>query len=85
MEITGIISGIVIGLIIGSLGKLVIPGRQNMGCLSTMLVGILAALLGTYVAQRWQVGLLWEIAIQVGIAALAVALLAGGSRRRGRH
>jgi uncharacterized membrane protein YeaQ/YmgE (transglycosylase-associated protein family) len=87
MQINNIISAIVVGLIIGALGRLVVPGRQNMGCLSTMLVGIVAALLGTFVADRLDVrttgsGFGWiELAIQVGIAALAVATLAGGSRR----
>lgn len=82
VEISGIVSGVIIGLIIGSLGKWVVPGRQNMGCLSTMVVGVVAALLGSYLASRLAIGMLLEIVIQVGIAAVAVGILAGGSRRR---
>jgi hypothetical protein len=30
MTVTGIISAIVVGLIIGALGRLVVPGKQNI-------------------------------------------------------
>jgi uncharacterized membrane protein YeaQ/YmgE (transglycosylase-associated protein family) len=30
MIVTGIISAIIVGLIIGALGRLVVPGRQNI-------------------------------------------------------
>ena len=46
MEISGIISAIVIGIVIGVLGRLVVPGRQRIGVLWTILVGIVAALIG---------------------------------------
>jgi len=39
------------GLIIGALGRLAIPGRQPLGCLMTMLVGIGGSLLGGLVGQ----------------------------------
>lgn len=51
MEITGIISAIVIGLIIGVLGRLVVPGRQHIGVLWTILIGIVAALVGAAIAS----------------------------------
>ena len=50
MEIGGIISAIVIGLIIGVLGRLALPGRQNISIILTILVGIVAALVGTALA-----------------------------------
>lgn len=39
------------GLIIGALGRLAIPGRQPMGCVMTILVGIGGSLLGGLVGQ----------------------------------
>nr|WP_308288016.1 hypothetical protein [Streptomyces corallincola] len=33
-----------IGIVIGVLGRLVVPGRQHIGILWTILVGIVAAL-----------------------------------------
>jgi uncharacterized membrane protein YeaQ/YmgE (transglycosylase-associated protein family) len=39
------------GLIIGALGRLVIPGRQDIGCLMTALVGIGGSWLGGLVGE----------------------------------
>ena len=38
-----IISAIVVGLIIGALGRLVLPGRQDIPIWLTILIGIVAA------------------------------------------
>ena len=40
MEVSGFISAIIVGLIIGALGRLVLPGRQNIGIWLTLLIGI---------------------------------------------
>ncbi|WP_306318930.1 MULTISPECIES: GlsB/YeaQ/YmgE family stress response membrane protein [unclassified Streptomyces] len=77
MEISGIFTAIVIGIVIGILGRLVIPGRQRIGILWTLLVGIVAALVGTAIAGAFDVaetdGVDWiELAIQIGLAALGV-------------
>ena len=87
MTASGIIMAIVIGAIIGALARFVLPGRQNIGILMTIVIGIAAALLGTWLAQLVGVattdGIDWiEIVFQVGLAAIAIALFAGvGSRR----
>lgn len=39
------------GLLIGALGRLLNPGRQPLGCLMTMLVGIGGSFLGGLVGQ----------------------------------
>ncbi|MEU7383143.1 MULTISPECIES: GlsB/YeaQ/YmgE family stress response membrane protein [unclassified Streptomyces] len=80
MEITGIISAIVIGLIIGVLGRLVVPGRQHIGVLWTILIGIVAALIGAAIASALGVadtkGVDWiEWLIQIALAALGVSML----------
>ncbi|MBA2948276.1 GlsB/YeaQ/YmgE family stress response membrane protein [Streptomyces himalayensis] len=87
MEISGIISAIVIGIVIGALGRLVLPGRQRIGILLTILVGIVAALLGSAIAAGFGVadtdGVDWaEWLIQIGLAALGVAMLDRGRVRR---
>jgi uncharacterized membrane protein YeaQ/YmgE (transglycosylase-associated protein family) len=48
MTLTGsvIIAWLVIGLVIGGLARLLVPGRQHIGLLMTMLIGIVAAVLG---------------------------------------
>ena len=88
MTITGVISALIIGLIIGALGRLVIPGRQSIPIWLTMLIGIVAALLGTVIARALNVvntpGFDWiEILIQVALAAVGVGLVVGvGGRGR---
>src|SRR4051794_23729378 len=88
MTITGIITAIVIGAIIGILGRLVVPGRQNIPIWLTIVIGIIAALIGTFIADALGVGdtkgIDWiEIVIQVALAAAGVALAAGMYGRRG--
>ena len=85
-----IISAIVVGLIIGALGRLVVPGRQDMSIWLTIAIGIAAALIGSLIASALGVGetrgIDWiKLIIQVALAAAAVALVAGrytaGTRR----
>ena len=78
MEISGIISAIVIGIVIGVLGRLVVPGRQHIGIVLTILVGIVAALIGSAIANAFDVadtkGIDWiEWLIQIALAAVGVA------------
>ncbi|MBT2411394.1 GlsB/YeaQ/YmgE family stress response membrane protein [Streptomyces sp. ISL-12] len=87
MEVDGIISAIVIGIVIGVLGRLVVPGRQRIGILWTILVGIVAALIGSAIAGAFGVadtgGVDWaEWLIQIGLAALGVAALDRSKARR---
>lgn len=89
MELTvwGIITALIVGLIIGALGRLVVPGRQNMPIWLHMLIGVGAALLGTVVARALGVadtaGVDWtELLFQVVFAAIGVALVSGVGRRR---
>ncbi|MCH0540904.1 GlsB/YeaQ/YmgE family stress response membrane protein [Streptomyces sp. MUM 203J] len=80
MEISGIITAVVFGAVIGALGRLVLPGRQNIGWLWTIGVGVAAALVGTAIAAVLGVadtrGPDWiEWFIQIGLAALGVSAL----------
>ncbi len=89
MTVTGIISALIVGLIIGALGRLVLPGRQNLGILVTMGVGVVAALIGTAIARATGVadinGFDWiELLFQIALAALGVFLVAGFMGRRHR-
>ena len=87
MTVTGIITALIIGLIIGALGRLVVPGRQNIPIWLTMVIGVVAALLGTVIARAIGVsdtkGIDWiELLFQVVLAAIGVALVAGLAGRR---
>lgn len=88
MTVTGIITALIVGLVIGALGRLAVPGRQNIPIWLTMLIGVVAALLGTVIARALGVadtsGVDWvELLIQVALAAVGVAIVvAVGGRRR---
>ncbi|MFI6824243.1 GlsB/YeaQ/YmgE family stress response membrane protein [Micromonospora sp. NPDC050187] len=89
MEVTGFFTALIIGLIIGALGRLVVPGRQSIPIWLTLLIGVIAAVLGTLVAGALGVddtrGIDWiELALQVAFAAVGVAVVAGTYGRR-RH
>jgi uncharacterized membrane protein YeaQ/YmgE (transglycosylase-associated protein family) len=86
--LTSIIWAIIIGAVIGALGRLVVPGRQDLSIWLTIGIGIVAALIGTAIARALGFaetgGIDWrELAIQVILAALGVALVAG-TRGRSR-
>ena len=66
---------------------MVLPGRQNIPVWLTIVVGIVAALIGTALARGMGLadteGVDWtEILIQVVLAALGVALVSGIRGRR---
>ncbi len=87
MEITGIFTAIIVGLVIGALGRLVLPGRQKIGFWLTLLIGIVAALIGTLIAAAFGVaktpGVDWiELILQVALAAGGVAIAEGVMRSR---
>jgi uncharacterized membrane protein YeaQ/YmgE (transglycosylase-associated protein family) len=89
VTVTGIVTAIIIGLIVGALGRLVVPGRQSMPIWLTIVVGIIAAFIGTALAHAIGIstntpGIDWgELLCQVIVAAVGVAIVAAvGSRRR---
>ena len=72
------------GLVVGALGRLVLPGRQNISGLMTVLVGIGASLLGGILANVFDVGWLVQFIVAVGLAAIGITLFASSEQRR-RH
>jgi uncharacterized membrane protein YeaQ/YmgE (transglycosylase-associated protein family) len=88
MTVTGIITALIVGLIIGALGRLVVPGKQNIPIWLTMVIGVVAALLGTVIARAVGLadtnGVDWtELLFQIVLAAIGVALVVGIRGRRG--
>lgn len=47
-----IIGAIVVGLIVGALARLVMPGKQNIGLIMTILLGALGSFLGAWVTYN---------------------------------
>ena len=84
MQVTDYLTGILFGALVGVLGRLVIPGRQNIGAFITVLIGIGAAVLGLFVSNlfgiyghatvklwflKWD---WWVLVIQVFLAVVGI-------------
>jgi uncharacterized membrane protein YeaQ/YmgE (transglycosylase-associated protein family) len=88
MHVSGIFSAIIVGLVIGVLARLLIPGRQNIPIWLTIVIGIVAALIGTAIAGALGVattrGIDWlELILQIILAIIGVLLATAlYSRRR---
>jgi uncharacterized membrane protein YeaQ/YmgE (transglycosylase-associated protein family) len=88
MTITGIITAIIIGAIIGGLARLVLPGKQNIPIWLTIVVGIVAAFIGTAIARAVGIptvtsGIDWlELLVQLIVAVIGVAVVVGIYSRR---
>ncbi|GEA87869.1 GlsB/YeaQ/YmgE family stress response membrane protein [Cellulomonas sp. 179-A 4D5 NHS] len=81
MTAASIIGAIVIGAILGLLGRLFAPGKQNISLVVTVIVGIIAALLGSAIARGLGVATtdgidFIEVLIQIVLAAIGVVLAA---------
>jgi uncharacterized membrane protein YeaQ/YmgE (transglycosylase-associated protein family) len=79
---------IIFGALIGVVARILLPGRQRIGVILTVLIGMGAAVAGTWAADRWD----WHsshlfevtgrsfdwlvVAVQVGIAIVGVAVAA---------
>lgn len=80
-----IIGGLILGLIIGPLGRLVLPGKQDISLGMTIVIGAAAAIVGGLIADWIGVGdtsgIDWiKLFIQVGLAAVGVSLYIGRTR-----
>ena len=82
-----IVGAIIVGLILGVLAKFILPGRQAVPIWLTILVGIVAAIIGNYVAILLQVGVTsgfdWiRHGRQLLFAVLGIGALAGAYAKK---
>jgi uncharacterized membrane protein YeaQ/YmgE (transglycosylase-associated protein family) len=69
------------GLIIGAIGRLLVPGRQPMGCLATSLCGIGGSLVGGLIGRAiWGHNYAPGIVMAVLGAVLVIWVLYGTAR-----
>ena len=47
----GIVSWIFLGLIAGALAKFIVPGKDPGGCLVTMIIGVVGAIMGGFLGS----------------------------------
>ena len=82
MDVHGIWSGLFAGIIVGALARLLVKGYQPIGCLLTILIGLVGAGIGGAVGKAEHWGFWLTMATQVVIAALLVSLFSLGTRNR---
>jgi uncharacterized membrane protein YeaQ/YmgE (transglycosylase-associated protein family) len=82
MEPGGIISGIFVGLIIGALARIVVRNNEPVGCLLTMLIGIVGAGIGLAIGGALGWGFWATFAVQVVVAAVIVMVFTALARPR---
>jgi uncharacterized membrane protein YeaQ/YmgE (transglycosylase-associated protein family) len=81
-DIGSIIGYILVGLIVGLLARVLVPGRDPVGLLGTLVIGVVGAVLGGWLAGAFfeeTEGVDWLASI--GVAVLLVLLTRAGSRR----
>jgi uncharacterized membrane protein YeaQ/YmgE (transglycosylase-associated protein family) len=88
VQIQDYVAAIVFGAIIGVVARILLPGKQQIGLIVTVLIGVGAAVAGTWAANRWSLhsthstlvaGHHYDwlvVAVQVGIAVVGVAIAA---------
>jgi len=89
--IGSIVLAIVVGAIIGVVARLVMPGKQNIGMVVTVLLGALGGLIGSWVASHFGYhnangGVAWiPFFIGVGAAIILIAIYETVMGRRTRR
>jgi uncharacterized membrane protein YeaQ/YmgE (transglycosylase-associated protein family) len=91
--ILDILGLIVVGLIIGALARLILPGKQSISIVATLLLGVAGALIGGFIASLFGTGDIFELNILGFILAVVAAMvlvggyagMAGRSNRAVRH
>jgi uncharacterized membrane protein YeaQ/YmgE (transglycosylase-associated protein family) len=88
-----IVSAIVVGLIVGALARLILPGRQSIGILMTILLGAVGSFLGSWLTYQfgyhnenggWAI-IPFVVGIFAAVVLIAVYLAATGRRSQIRR
>jgi uncharacterized membrane protein YeaQ/YmgE (transglycosylase-associated protein family) len=84
-----ILAWIVLGLLVGAIARAIVPGRtEPSGCIGTLAVGVLGALIGGFIASALDLGHLgdffdlgtWLIAIGGAVLLLLLIRAIAGPR-----
>ncbi len=75
LQILGLI---VVGAIIGVLARLILPGKQNISMVITVVLGIVGAIIGGLIAHALGIGEITELNVGGFLLALVAALVLVG-------
>jgi uncharacterized membrane protein YeaQ/YmgE (transglycosylase-associated protein family) len=75
-----LISAAIIGAIIGGLARLVLPGRQEIGILATIVIGWIGSLVGSLIGRHlFHVGTFLTVLCEIAVAAILVVIASSGA------
>jgi uncharacterized membrane protein YeaQ/YmgE (transglycosylase-associated protein family) len=83
VDVSSLLTYALIGLVVGLVARLLVPGRTSMSLLATILIGIIGAVIGGWLAGavfEETEGVDWIASILV--AFVLILLLQAGTRRR---
>jgi uncharacterized membrane protein YeaQ/YmgE (transglycosylase-associated protein family) len=73
---------ILVGALVGALGRLLHPGRDAMGWLLTIAIGIVSMVVAAIISSGW---LAFAIGVVVAVILVALVGRVGGSRTTATH
>jgi uncharacterized membrane protein YeaQ/YmgE (transglycosylase-associated protein family) len=86
--IGSIVLAIIVGAVIGLVARLVMPGKQNIGMIMTIVLGALGGLIGSWITSKFGYqnangGIAWiPFFVGVGVAVVLIAIWETVSGRR---
>jgi uncharacterized membrane protein YeaQ/YmgE (transglycosylase-associated protein family) len=85
-----VIGFIVFGLVVGVIARIIVPGRQHIGILLTVLLGIVGSIVGGIIAGWLGTGDVFELnflgaCVAIATAALLILAVDGPHTRRRRR
>jgi uncharacterized membrane protein YeaQ/YmgE (transglycosylase-associated protein family) len=85
MDPSGILSGLGAGIVIGLIARLLVPSMQPIGCIVTIIIGIVGAFGGLGIANAaGYTDSFWLVLLtQILVATILVAITAALFRRAG--
>ena len=80
--VSTLVQGLIAGIIIGPLARLVLPGKQDLSLVMTIVLGAVGAIIGGFVYQAFgggdTSGIDWiKLFVQVAVAAIVVVIYGG--------
>ena len=81
MVIDSILSGLGVGIVIGLIARIIVPSMQPIGCLMTILLGVVGGAAGGLIGSAANWGFWLTFATQIVIAAILVAIVAALFRK----